>query len=384
MRKLPIAGLIAVLIAAGCSGTSPGASSGASGSGTSGGTITFTDTAGGANFQKFFGEILPKASAELGFQIKYVPSSGAELQPRLAAQSAGQGDVDLVLLKPDVLGNMIQAGIPFDTLTSQTGAIPNLSLVDPNDLQEAFGVATNGRATPFWRDQFGIIYDSAKIPNPPKTWQEFFDRRTEWAGHIGMIRTDATSGGGRLMLRDFLIGSGVDFSQPLATLQASSSWKDALAKFTQFSGAMYRPLASDPTVLFQQFKQGEVWITEYAIDFSLWSRDQGLLPPTVKATVFDSGLYGGASYLVVPSNAPDARRQLAYKLINWLLSPTTQVQMQTEMWEYMAINNFDQVPAKTWDTIPSWNDVKNKRIPLTNLDAFNWLKENGMSYVAGG
>ena len=103
----------------------------------------------------------------------------------------------------------------------------------------------------------------------------------------------------------------------------------------------------------------------------------------MKAAVFDSGMYGGAAYLAVPSNAPADKKELAYKVINWLLSEKTQVQMQTEMWEYMAINKFDAVPAATWDTIPRWVDVQAKRIPLTNLDAFNWLKANGMTYATG-
>jgi hypothetical protein len=52
------------------------------------------------------------------------------------------------------------------------------------------------------------------------------------------------------------------------------------------------------------------------------------------------------------------------------------------MYEYMAINKFDAVPAKTWDKIPRWSDVQSKRIPLTNLESYNWLKQNGGSYVA--
>jgi putative spermidine/putrescine transport system substrate-binding protein len=396
MRKIAIVCLAAAAIGSACSSTGPGGSSAGSAPSpvtegsppaatpVSGGSITFADTAGGANFQKFFGQILPNASKDLGIDIQYVPGAGGELQTKLEAQKGAEADVALVLLKPDVLGNMLKAGLEFEALSpDHTAQITNLSLIDPKDLTEAFGVATNGRATPFWRDQFGILYDSAKIPNPPKSWQEFFDRRAEWAGHIGMIRPDAKSGGGRLMLRDFLIGAGVDFSKSFADLQASTEWKDGLEKFRQFATAMYQPLASEPTVLFQQFKTGDVWISEYAIDFTLWSRDQGLLPGTIKAAVFDSGMYGGAAYLAVPANAPADKKELAYRVIDWLLSEKTQVQMQTQMWEYMAINKFDAVPAATWDTIPRWEDIQSKRIPLTNLDAFNWLKETGMTFAGG-
>jgi len=348
----------------------------------SNGSITFLDTAGGANFQAFFGQILPDAEKELGVKISYLPGSGADLLTRLKAQTAGQGDVGLVLLKPDVLGNMLDAKIPFSTLTDAKAQIPNLALIDPSDLSEAFGVATTGRATPFWRDQFGIIYDSAKIANPPTSWNDFYARRAEWKGHIGMIRPDASSGGGRLMMRDFLIGAGVDFSKTFPEpLQSTPEWTAGLAKFKDFSSYFYQPLASEPNTLFQQFKTGDVWITEYAIDFTLWSADQGLLQQSVKASVFPTGLYGGAAYLAAPANASPDQKKNANALINWLISEKTQLRMLTQMYQYMAINKFDGVPAKINERIPAWDTVKSRRNALTNLPSYNWLKENGGNYV---
>lgn len=379
MRKLSFVGLMAGLLVTACG--APGVGTPTAGP-TSGGSVTFMDTAGGANIQSFFGQILPDAEKELGIKVQYLPGSGPDLQTRLSAQKDGQADVGLVLLKPDVLGNMVSGGITFASLTDQKATIPNLGLIEPKDLQEAFGVTTGGRATPFWRDQFGIIYDSAKISKPPTSWQDFISRKNEWKGHIGMIRPDAGSGGGRLMMRDFLIGQGVDFSMPFAQLQTTQAWKDGLAKFKDFTSAFYLPLAADAPGLFNQFKQGDTWITEYAIDFTLWSADQGLLQNTVKATIFPSGLYGGASYLAVPANAPADKKAVAYRLVNWLISQKTQVRMQTQMYEYMAINKFDAVPAKTWDKIPRWSEVQSKRIPLSNLESFNWIKQNGTTYVA--
>ncbi len=380
MSRCSFGALVAVILITACGAPGVGAPAAPS----TGGTVTFMDTAGGANIQAFFGQILPQAEKDLGIKIQYVPGAGPDLLTRLKSQQNAHGDVGLALLKPDVLGNMLNAGIPFDTLTDQKSAIPNLSLVEPRDLQEAFGVSTKGRATPFWRDQFGLVYDSAKISHPPTSWQDFVARKNEWKGHIGMVRPDAKSGGGRLMLRDFMIGYGVDFSKPFSEVQATPEWKNALAKFTEFSSAFYQPLASEPNALVQQFNQGDVWITEYAIDFTLWSADQGLMPQTVKASVFPSGMYGGAAYLAVPANAPADKKALANRLINWLLSVKTQVRMQTQMYEYMGINKFDAVPAKTWQKVPRWSEIQSKRIPLTNLEAYNWLAQNGTALVSKG
>lgn len=344
-------------------------------------SITFVDTAGGANFQRFFNELLPGASEELGIDIDYVPSSAPEMQQRLEAQADQDADIGLILLKPDGIANMLEAGLEFIDLREFRDQMPNLEFVNPAELETAIGVQTDGQATPFWRDQFGIIYDSAQIPDPPATWDEFYERRDEWAGHIGMIRSDADSGGGRLMQRDFLISQGADFSLPLEELQETAEWDEALARFEDFSGAFATPLASEPPVLFEQFQDGEVWITEYAIDFSLWSRDQGLLPDTVRAVFLEEGHYGDAAYLAIPANLTDEDRAAAMEVVNWLLSVEAQVTMNSEMWQYMGIDRFEEVPEEVWENIPTWDEVQASRIPLTNFEAFGWLRENGMDLV---
>jgi putative spermidine/putrescine transport system substrate-binding protein len=347
------------------------------------GGVTFVDTAGGANFQRFFNEILPGASEELGLDIDYVPSSAPEMQQRLSAQAEGQGDIGLMLVKPDGIGNMLEEGIELVDLTEHTDAIPNLDDVDPAELQTALGVPTDGGAAPFWRDQFGLIYNEEHIPDPPASWQEFFERRGEWEGRIGMIRPDADSGGGRIMLRDFLIAEGADFDLEFAELQETSEWQQGLENFAEFSQAFHEPLASEPALLFQQFASGEIWITEYAIDFSLWTRDQGLLPESIRASFLEEGHYGDAAYLAIPANATEEQRTAALELVNWLLSVDTQVNMITEMWQYMGIERFEEVPEEVWENIPHWDEVQESRIPLENADAFGWLRENGMEYSAG-
>jgi putative spermidine/putrescine transport system substrate-binding protein len=350
---------------------------------TDGGAVTFVDTAGGANFQRFFSELLPQASEELGIDIDYVPSSAPEMQQRLAAQSEGGGDIGLILLKPDGIINMLEDDVDFLDLRDYADSIENLANVADEDLESAMGVPTDGKAAPFWRDQFGLVYNEEHIPDPPSTREEFYERRDEWEGRIGMIRPDADSGGGRLMLRDFLISEGVDMSLSLEEMQQTPEWEEGLEKFAEFSSAFHEPLASEPPLLFQQFAEGDIWITEYAIDYSLWSRDQGLLPDSVRAEFLEDGHYGDAAYLSIPANATEEQQEAAQQVINWLLSVEAQVQMITDMWVYMGIDNWDEVPDEVWEHIPHWDEVQENRIPLDNFEAFDWLREHGIEYSRG-
>lgn len=343
-------------------------------------SITFVDTAGGANFQQFFKQIIPQAEKDLGLQISYVPSSAPELLQRLRG---GQANQDVVLLKPDALTSLLSNAVPLVHLQSRRPKIPNLHLVADADIKSVLGVPTYGQAVPFWRDQFGIIYDKAKIKNPPKSWKDFYNRRSEWAGHIGIIRPDAASGGGRIMIRDFLLGAGVKEAIPFAQLQDTPAWKQGIDKFKTFADSFYKPAAGSAPELFQQFAQGNVWISEYAIDFTLWSRDQGLLPKTVGATFFPTATYGGAAYLAVPKNISSAQQLAAFKLVNWLISFKTQKQMLVQMHEYPGITQWNRMPTSAFKDVPPWSTVQKFRTPLTNNEAYTWIKTHGTQLLGG-
>ncbi len=168
---------------------------------------------------------------------------------------------------------------------------------------------------------------------------------------------------------------------PFPQLQSTSAWTQGLDKFKTFADAIYKPAAGSPPELFQQFAQGNVWISEYAIDFTLWSRDQGLLPNTVGATFFPTATYGGAAYLSVPKNISAGQQLAAFKFVNWLISFKTQKRMLTEMHEYPGISQWKKMPSSAYKDIPAWSTVQKFRTPLVNNDAYNWIKANGMQYL---
>jgi putative spermidine/putrescine transport system substrate-binding protein len=341
--------------------------------------ITFFDVCSGANFQQFFNKILPLAQKELGFKINYAPGRAPELQMRLLA---GQANQHVILSNEFVVADFLTAGIDLVDLDAHAAKIPNMSMVEDSERATVVGIPTKGRGTPFWRHQLGIIYNTAKIPNPPKTWQEYVERRAEWAGHIGMVRPDAGPPPGRYMLYDFLRGFGVDENLPLAELQATPEYKNAIETFKTFSESFYKPAFNAPPLMFAKYGTGDVWIGELPIDFALWSRDQGLLPETVQATFFPTPLVNGACWTTVPANVSKDQQQSAFALINWLLSIKTQGRMLTEMHQYPAISAWDKMPKGAFDDIPTWEEIAPIRKPLVNNDLFNWIKENGADLLA--
>jgi putative spermidine/putrescine transport system substrate-binding protein len=260
-RRIAALAASVAMLAAACSGSSlPGQS--AAGSAAGGGnanTITLIDTNSGANFQQWFKQtFVPEAQRDLGVTINYVVSSGPETLQRMQAMTAGQGDFDVVFMKDNDLVNWVKTGIKLENLQDHLGDIPNLQKTPLEDEKTVLGTDVNYEGALFWRSQGATIVDTAKIPNPPKSWQELYQRRAEFKGHIAMVRPDAKSGGGRTYMYGFFHAFGVPFdtTTDLTALQATPQWKDAAAKFTDLSAYMTNPLPAEPPDMFQLFKEG--------------------------------------------------------------------------------------------------------------------------------
>jgi len=347
--------------------------------------VTIVDTVSGPNFQAFWKTyLIPTIHKQLGIEVKYAVGSGPTLQLQMQSWRAGEPGFSLMFLKDLDLANMVAGGIKFDPLyPARAEEIPNQKLIPPEYNENDSGVKLNGAGLLFWRAQFGLIQNTSFVKSPPKTWAEFFDRRNEFKGHIGMIRPDASSGGGRAFIYAFLAAGGVDFKKPFAELQTSAAWKDGWSRLTEFSKAFAQPVASSPPVMFHQFQTEQVWLTSYAQDYCLWSAEQGQLPPTTRSTPLDVNIIGASNaYLAVPAVASQAQKDTAYKVINLLLSNEVQLHMLETMYQYPATSAWKQAPASVWDRIAPVDVAQARGITMTNLDAITLIQKKGMDYIA--
>ena len=346
--------------------------------------LTFIDTNSGANFQWFIKtKVIPEAEKTLNIKIHYVVSSGPEIIQRIKTWKEGKGDIHILLIKPKDLVDILSSDIPLETLyPDKVDRIPNITKCLEDYLMSVLGNNLNGRAALFWRSQMNGICNGSLIPNPPSSWKELYERRGEWTGHIGMVRPDAKSSGGRRFVYCFLHAFGIDFSIPFEELKNTSEWDDVWNKFKELYETMHKPLASEPPILFNQFKKEDVWISVYATDYTLWSRDKGMLPETTKAFTLNDGVTAGAdAYLVIPSFILEKKRQAAYDFVNFLLSDEIQLQLISTMWQYPGTEIWDKVPEHVWENIPRWEDIKNTRIRITNNKAFNFIREHTMEVI---
>jgi len=349
------------------------------------GPLTVVDTVSGPNFQAFWNTyLIPRIQKDAGVGIKYTVGSGPTLQLQMQSWRNGEPGFSLLFLKDLDLANMVAAGLHFDPLfPDRENEIPNQKLVAREYDENDNGVALHGAGLLFWRAQFGLIHNTTFVKSPPKTWAEFFDRRGEFNGHIGMVRPDASSGGGRAFVYAFLAAGGVDFAKPFAEIQASAPWKNGWERFTEFSRSFAQPISSAPPVMFHQFQTEQVWLTSYAQDYSLWSAEQGQLPSSIRSTPLDVNIIGASNaYLSVPAVDSAAQKADAYKVINVLLSDEVQLHMLEMMYQYPGTDAWRKAPASVWSKIAPVDVAQARGITMTNLDAITFIQKHGMDYIS--
>ncbi len=347
--------------------------------------ITIVDTNSGANFQWYWQQqVIPSIEEQLGLKVDYVVSSEAETLERMKAWQPGEGDAHLLFVKPETIPKAFGEGIELETLyPDKVDVIPNIEKCPKAYLETVLGSSIDGAGALYWRSQYALIYNSEYIKEPPTSWQEFYDRRGEWEGHIGIVRPDAKSGSSYRIPYSFL-NAFVDMVDeegnaiPLEELQQTEEWQDAWAKLQEFYAAAKQPLPAEPPNMFEDFNAGDTWISFYAMDYALWSRHEGTMPPTIKAGFLAEGMAAGSDgYLIVPVGIPEEYKPVVYEVINFLLSDDQQIRLITTMWQYTGTDIWDKIPGIVWDTIPAWADMEPARLRISNKEVSDYIKEFG-------
>ena len=347
--------------------------------------ITLIDTNSGANFQWYWQQqVIPAIEEQMGVTVDYVVSNEAEVIERMKAWEPGQGDAHLLFVKPETIPKALGEGIELETLyPDKVDVIPNIEKCPKAYLETVLGTAIDGKGALYWRSQYALIYNSKYIEDPPTSWKEFYDRRAEWKGHIGIVRPDAKSGSSYRIPYSFL-NAYVDMTDqegnaiPLDALQANDAWQDAWAKLQDFYTYARQPLPAEPPNMFEDFNAGDTWISFYAMDYSLWSRHEGTMPPTIKSSFLAEGMAAGSDgYLIVPVGIPEEYKPVVYDVVNFLLSDDQQIRLITTMWQYTGTDIWDKIPGVVWDTIPAWEDMEPARLRIANSEVKEYIKEFG-------
>lgn len=344
--------------------------------------LVMADSQSGANFQAYWQKyVIPAVKQTLGVNLKYLVTSDAEQIQKTKAWKPGQGDIHILF--PKSIATWVKSGVPLETLT--TANVPNLAKGDPRYLKSDEGVALQGKGALYWRTSYALIYNSQYVKSPPKSWHEFYDRRAEFKGHIGLIRPDAKSSSAwrqRLVFLHAFLKEKM--TQPIGELEKDPAFKDAWAKLIDFTKYAKLPLPAEPPNMFEDFNAGDTWLSLYAQDYSLWSARQGTMPPTIKAVYPEEGADEIATaYLAVPANIPPEYKEVAFKVVNYLLSDDQQIRLITTMWQYPGTEITDQIPGIVWEIVPKLDVLTKTAIPRERIrkDMIDYIKGHAKALI---
>jgi putative spermidine/putrescine transport system substrate-binding protein len=278
-------------------------------------------------------DVLAPAAAKQGVTLRRVPitSTSDAISRILSERQAGtrNGAVDLVWVNGDNFGTAKQAG---GWLCGWTPKLPNLRLTDPADplLSNDFGVPVDGCESPWHKAQFTLVYDSAKIADPPTTLAGVL----AWAkAHPGRFTYPAPPDfTGSVFLREVL-RSVADTDQlgqvPLVyTPAAAATFTPPLVRtLRDLAPSLWRAgrtYPRDQAALDALYAGGQVDLTMTYGPATLTQQVQGgTFPSTTKVLTLTDGSVGNASFLAIPSTS--GHQAGAMVVANLALSPAQQL-----------------------------------------------------------
>jgi ABC-type uncharacterized transport system YnjBCD substrate-binding protein len=333
--------------------------------------ITFYDTMSGANFVQWWqAEAIPRCQEAVGGQVRYTSAGSPEVLQRI--QAAGdRGDIDLLFLAPDKIAAFKQAGVLADLRTLE---IPNLAKTAAPDNERAAGVPLDGVGVPFFRYTYTLIYNGDQVTTPPTSWADLYERREEWSGRISYVDPRSTvSGAGRFFVAMFLRAHGSDLG--FENGKENATWAPAWEKLAEFEKANAPKHAESGGAHMAQFATGEISIGFHALDFALYSRKQGTIPPSIRTQLPSDGIPGGAGYLAVAANASQEGKEAAAKMIDCALSDEVQSNMVGQMFQFPGTDDaWGMLPEEAKAVLPTKEQYATARASDPSAEALSHIQ----------
>ena len=266
-------------------------------------------------------------------QVKLTDTADAVtrvLSEKTAGRNTG-GTVDLIWINGANFAAMKRKGLLYGPFARQLPNYTHVDVAGKSTTTMDFSVPVDGMESPWEMAQFVFVYDSARLPQPPKTIAALLD----WAkAHPGRFTYPQPPDFiGLTFLKQVLVDSVADKSilQRPATdanfdFATAPLWAymDELRPLLWRQGKAYPKSGPDQR---QLLGDGEI---DIALSFSpmeaATSIAQGLLPATARVYVLDGGTIANTNFVAIPFNA--TAKEGAMVVANFLLSAEAQARAQ--------------------------------------------------------
>jgi putative spermidine/putrescine transport system substrate-binding protein len=275
-------------------------------------TVRWWMYGGDARINAYVNRHVKPAARRAGVTLEIVPieDTADAVQRVLAEREAGKTDggaVDLIWINGENFAQGKEAGL---WLEDWAGNLPNARFLDPEDpsITTDFGVPVEGQESPWSRAAFVFAHDSARVTDPPRSFEELLAYARANPGRVTYPAPPDFTGSAFVRLAVQSLGED-----------------EAMALLTELKPLMYREGRSLPkseAELTRLFGDGQVDLAmSYDPAFVNGGVNSGQMPRTARPLAFGRTLTN-VSYVAIPANA--ANTAGAQVVADLLLSPRLQ------------------------------------------------------------
>jgi len=278
--------------------------------------------------------VTPQLKKKYGITLKRTPLSDTAdaVNKLLDEKSAGKdkGTIDLVWINGENFATGADAGLWYGPWAKK---LPNAKYIDWNSpsISNDFGYPVKGREAPWGKAQFVMIYDSAKVKDPPKNTSELLAWTKKNPGRFTYPAPPDFTGNAFVEQMFYgVTGESKPFQKPFDQKifdQKSPETYDYLNKLEPNLWRKGETYPDSSTKLDGLYQNGEVWLDmNYNPQLAQRQVNKGLFPKSTRTYVFDGGTLNNTHYLSIPFNSPN--KAGAQVVSNFLESPEAQIKKQ--------------------------------------------------------
>ncbi|MBB4302028.1 putative thiamine transport system substrate-binding protein [Rhodobium orientis] len=305
-------------------------------------TVYFNAWAGEARINDFIAWVGNRVKEEYGVTLVHVKidDAAAVVSRVLAEKTAGKtegGSVDLIWINGENFAAMKRQNLLMTP--GWADRLPNFKDVDvegkPTVVND-FTVPTEGLEAPWGMAQLVFYYDSARLPEPPRSPEALLEWAKKNPGRFTYPQPPDFTGS--TFLKQALIGlvdDPVVLQKPVEEADFDAETAPLFAFLDELHPVMWRSGRAFPqnaSALRQLIADGE---TDIAFSFTQSEASSAIarseLPDTVRSFVFEDGTIGNTHFVAIPFNAN--ARAGALVVADFLMSPEAQAEKQKpEVW----------------------------------------------------
>ena len=307
------------------------------------------------------GYVAGRLDSEYGVTLEMVPVTDATtfVNKVLGEKQAGRdsgGSVDVMWINGENFRTMREADLLFGPYADR---LPNMQYVDStvSSIANDFGYPVEGFESPYGSAQVVMVYDSARVPEPPRRVEDLLEWIRANPGKFTYPAIPDFTGSVFVRHLFYHVAGGYEkllgpFDQELFDSIAPKLWV-LLNELEPYLWREGRTYPETHTKLQDLLANGEVYFdVSYNPSGAASLVSQGRYPESVRTFVFDTGTIGNTHYVAISYNS--SSKAAAMVLANLLLDPAAQYEKsRPEIWGDLTVLNVGQLPREWQDKFMS-------------------------------